>query len=399
MKNITILIQSLALVAALASCASESPSKGNLLLAAPAEKGTRSLDESEKGAVEAFLNAAIDRVAGQEEGNHVFSPLSYYLALASTTALAKEDVQACTALGAKSKDQLTELVSALVADAEVVPEQYQEGWTPVSIIGNLVLDRTIHFSEQEQVLLTDKLHASYGSNPALDEESIARWVEHLSMGALAVPDSLKGLDATMDYFINGVYLDMPFAEPFYPEGDQFGAFNGEGRHRYYRRDLTPSYCYIGDDYVALELRFATEGFGLRFVMPKENSVREFLKRHPFSSCFESAKDHLLVGKGTVAIPEFNLASNMELSAIAHAQNLPDSYLFGSSSVRHDILSLTQDNAFFLQREGVRAYSFTKEVVLEQSAPSYELSIDHSFAFEVVSPSKFPLFHGVVETLE
>ena len=68
-------------------------------------------------------------------------------------------------------------------------------------------------------------------------------------------------------------------------------------------------------------------------------------------------------------------------------------------MRHELLSLTQDNAFFLQREGVRAYSFTKEVVLEQSAPSYELSIDRSFAFEVVSPSKFPLFHGVVETLE
>ncbi|MDD5885073.1 MAG: serpin family protein [Erysipelotrichaceae bacterium] len=392
-KHIAILC--IAVGALLMSCSN--PSSKTLLLGKKNVTNglaVSSMNEKEQAVLKAFSAKTIAAFREDKSQSFGFSPLSYEMALGLSHALAVEGAKPERFAVADAKE-LGTLIHDTMATLPYIPKDYKSGETSLVRLGNLVFDGSSAFSEDARKEITDKYGTSYAYSAENFPKDVADWKTDLSEGKMVTSKEATPKDGAIT-LLNGVYFDLLYETAFDPAFDYKAAFNEEGSHTFFKNKSNLTFYHEGEDYIAFSQPTRDSGYRIRYLMPKAGTFSSFLEKNDFASCFEGKAENAYT---TFSLPEISLSSNWDLKDLAKEQGLDTPLRFQSGGPLYDmILELKQSNVFSFSHHGIQGYSLTKMVMIPEAAPTKEVSLNHSFAFDVVSPDNIPIFYGEVVSL-
>ena len=376
---------------------SQSPSSKTLLLGKKnltSELTVSSLNEKEQSALKSFSSKTIAAFREGKNQSFGFSPLSYEMALGLNHALAIEGATP-ERFNVANSEELGELLHDVMTELPYIPRDYKAGEKSLVRLGNLIFDGDNVFSEDAKKEITDKYGTSYASSLKSFSRDIADWKADLSEGKMRQSEETEPKEGALIVY-NGVYFDLLYENAFDPSADYQGAFNGEGSHTFFQNRSSLTFYHDGEDYVAFSQPTRDSGYRIRYVMPKEGDLSSFFANSDFSSCFEGDGE---TDCTTFSLPKVSLVSEWDLKDLAEKQGFQTKLRFKKDGPQYDgILDLKQSNVCSFSHYGIQGYSLTTMVMIPEASSTKEVSLNRSFAFDVVSPDDIPVFYGEVVSL-
>lgn len=372
----------------------------------------RNQPEDYAAALEDYLRRSVPQLLSGEAGqNRICSPVNVYMALAMLAE----------ATGGESRQQLLELLGsdsleALRAEAQAVwNANYCDDGTVASLLASsLWLSDSVKYVPETVDILAKNYYASSFSGTMGSEElnqALQDWVNGQTGGLLSKQVSgLKTDDDTVLALISTIYFcadwDGKFSEAnTFPQ--TFHAPGGDTSHDFMHSRCTGIY-YWGDKFAACAKSLKYSG-SMWFLLPDEGVSPEDLVAGGQALDFllsggEGAENGFFIVN--LAVPKFDVSSNLELSDSLDALGVTDVF----DPTVSDFSPLTGDaGGIFLSRaehaarvaideHGVTAAAYTMMDSPTSGIPpedEVDFILDRPFIFAVTSHDGLPLFVGIV----
>ena len=424
-RRIPVLVSAAAAVVALAVLLNFIFTRGTLAVYALSEaeypKEWSYVEIDDEGIMDDFMAAALPEMlqTGGEE-NAVWSPVSVYLSLSMLAELTDGSTrqEILDLLGGRSIEEQRDLAN------RVWLRNYRDTAQTRKLLASSVwLNEDLDFNEETLNLLADNYFtSSYRGKMGSGRfnRAFASWLDEETKGKLDSAANPQGFTEE-DVFglAQTVYFRAEWAEKFKASDtkpDTFHAKGGDIVCDFMHQQLQHSNCYGAENFTAVVqvLNFNS----MYYILPDEGVTPEELLSDPEFLSFMTR-----IGRGdepwpdrkymkvNLAVPKFDVSSNMELSE--HLKHLGVREVFDSGSA--DFSPLTEDSDVWLTRsehavrvkideKGCEGAAYIKFIGTGAALPpedEMDFTIDRPFIFAVTGQSSVEgvLFLGIVNQPE
>ncbi len=359
-----------------------------------------------------FTDRTASKVLSGGSENRLYSPMSFYVALAALSEGAagetKADLQEF--LGWKGED-LSDVMKAII----VQNTRNTEG-SQIGIYNSVWVDEKLKEGLQKDYM--NRLSTDYFSdlfigdlNDAKVLEQMESWMSEKTNGFLA-PKLNNTEGDRLFTLINALYYKSAWKEEFKPEMNEQKLFlNADGSEKL-REFMVGNYSSVPvrttGQYTAVELE--QKGGSVHFILPAEGSdIQGLLENEKFLEDYFASAPQL--SNLVLRLPKYEIISNIPglledtgLASVIGADQAADfTGMLNPMPEGFGLSAIIQDCRIVVDEKGVEAAAITEiEKTEEKPASSeaiLELNLDRPFLFLLTLPSGELAFIGVVNHLD
>ncbi len=364
-----------------------------------------------------------------EGANYVYSPASLYLGLALCAEITDDGKAAdlLDILGAKDREELEkntkDIIAALSSDGNEKTKYYEYHY--ISSISNSIWsdNDTIVLSEEGKQRLKRASEQMYADLYSMDIQSDAayelmnEWVKEKTRGLIETIPKRVDKDTVMALF-NTLYFDKSWASTnevqetedreFYFEGDEtvnvpMMDFQVEDRRYYYESDnaLAATLHYCDGSYIILI--DPNEGTSLDTVM--KNDVEKVITAYANENYSEADRMFITMPRVDYEMTLEEMQDAVKTLGVDTIFNPGTSFegLVEKDSEYKELFigKISQKCRIIMNEEGTKAAAVTEMEMKNGSAympeaKSITMTLDHPFAYVIMSANNTPLFVGAVQ---
>ena len=355
-------------------------------------------------------------LAGDEEKNHVYSPINIYLALALLAEVTEGESrqQLLDVLGAADIDELNEAVNALWNG-----NYSNDNAVTCLLSASMWLNDQLHFDREVIEKAAESAFASVYSGDMADEgisEALRKWLSAATGGLL--DEQIREITMDPETIISlatAIYFKAAWQEEFWKDltsEDIFHAASGEQKTEFMHQSETGQYWY-GEKFGAVE-KYLQQAGSILFVLPDEGvSPQELFSDADFMAFAAGDRDKAesSVVMVNLSLPKFDVSADQDLvpglkelgiTNVFDPAQAEFSLLDGEPGIQPFVSQVKHAARVKVDEEGVEAAAFT--VMMTEGAmlpPDEEVNfvLDRPFIFVVRGAYGTPLFAGIVNTVE
>ena len=366
--------------------------------------------------LQSFLaDSAAVFLGGDQEENHIYSPLNVYLALGLLAEITDGESrqQILEAAHAESMEDLEKKIQALFLASTL-----DDGVSKCLLGNSLWLSSQDSYKEETIDRMAKELYASvfegtFGT-PEMDQ-ALQDWINEMTGGLLKdAAGNIKTDPATIAALCSTLYYKARWSDEFDPEQTRempFHQAGGDVNAMFMHTDGN-GHLYFGERFTAYE-KYFVEGGSMLFILPAEGTSPQDLLQDKELLDFLALSDSSEWEKASYGvihadIPKFDLTGAMDL--IPGLKDLGVRDVFDEQ--KGDFSPLTEQKGVYvgsavhntrvkIDEEGIEAAAYTMITAMGAALISqeYTFTLDRPFVFAVRSSVGAPLFTGVVNTLQ
>lgn len=362
-----------------------------------------------------FSRSILQFLCDGSEGEHVFSPVNIYLALALLAEVTDHNsrAQILDLVGADSIEDLR------TQAAGIWTALYQDNIAIKCLLGNSIwLRDDTEYNKDTLEKLASYYYASSFSGKMGDEafsQALRDWINEQTGDLLK--DSAKGLSFTPDTvcaLASTLYFKGKWSDEFDKGATAENVFHGEegDENRPFMKSSELGTYWKGSNYSAVKKSFESSDCNMWFFLPDEDvSVDEMLNDREMQSFLLSADKYSFEGSKdltiNLSVPKFDVSCDLDLKDGLIQMGVSDVFDYNVS----DFSPLTQavDKLFvssakhsarvMIDEEGCEAAAFT--VMMVEGAgmlitDEIDFVLDRPFFFAVTGAGELPLFAGIIK---
>ena len=337
-----------------------------------------------------FLADSIKSINGMYDNeNLVFSPLSYYISLASIYGLTYSNSSLDNFLiktNLNSKEEIKDYVRTIITKER---------------ISNLMVGNIDKLSKDSLASCTDDFFTSIINNDKNMKKNVDKWVKEETNGLL------DGLNLSLEDndvgFVSALYFDSLYGMQLSEEEGLFKnnrctVMSGDSYTNYHIS--TTDYEAVSFDLSSIENR---GNYKIHFVkMLNNNSIKNLLSKYSFTELFNGNNKEINREKYSIKFPKNIQNSEIDLIKLASAQEIPFvNFEFSKDKTdlpSHSIVNFKQNNKIMFTDTGVRCSSTSAYYSVPTENPNFEFILDNDFAYTIEDPNGYIIYYGVTTSV-
>ena len=340
--------------------------------------------------------------------NSLYSPISFFMALAMLSHITSDNTsnEIVHALKVNEIDSLEDGCYDLIKKLS-----FENRIGKLSFANSIWLNRLYTYKNEPLKILAEKYFTSSYSVDFKDKNTknlLTEWALKNTGGKIGEGsfDDLK--PETMIVLLNAIYFYDEWKDTFEPDKTIIGPFNNSEETfdvKYMNQILSTTPYFKNTSYMSTSIRFKNDN-QMVFVLPNNNvSVEDIIKDKAVlnESIMSIFSQNRTISDVYLKLPKFSFKSNLNLIDAAKAMGINEAF---TNRAQFDSISdedlfvykIKQDSTIKVDEKGCEASSVTRiDVNPTSSGPSEYANfiIDRPFIFAILSPSRIPLFIGVV----
>lgn len=372
------------------------------------------------------VRTAADIYENSEDENFIYSPASLYLSLALAADLSDTEVtkDLMELLGAENKDDLEEKVRSIVSAISSYDKEI-EGREDICLIGNSIwIDDEFQLNDEakENIQNTSEIMYAdiYNANLEAPEtiEAMNKWVEEKTDGMIKeIP--VEPADNSHLCLFNNLYLVKTWEEEIdqnnneerkfiKPDGSSVNVemmnivpHNGT----FYQTDnsmTAPLYYHDGSYMIFIK---PNEGVDMQTVM--EEDLKKIIEAYANNEQKYSNGVSFTIPKVEYEMKAANLKDNIEnlgVESIFSRANDPFSYVDQGNDEKIEVTTIAQKCKIIIDEKGTEAAAVSEVDFAEgyndvDIDVKIDMTLDHEYAYVLMSSNGIPMFVGVVSNPE
>lgn len=352
-----------------------------------------------------FLADSIKSINGMYDNeNLVFSPLSYYISLASIYGLTYSNSSLDNFLiktNLNSKEEIKDYVRTIMTNSNMEQKYDENNIATKERISNLMVGNIDKLSKDSLASCTDDFFTSFINNDKNMKKNVDKWVKEETNGLL------DGLNLSLDDndvgFVSALYFDSLYGMQLSEEEGVFKnnrctVMSGDSYTNYHIS--TTDYEAVSFDLSSIENR---GNYKIHFVkMLNNNSIKNLLSKYSFTELFNGNNKEINREKYSIKFPKNIQNSEIDLIKLASAQEIPFvNFEFSKDKTdlpSHSIVNFKQNNKIMFTDTGVRCSSTSAYYSVPTESPNFEFILDNDFAYTIEDPNGYIIYYGVTTSV-
>lgn len=392
-------------VFSLVSCSNATKNSSYYVAKNSKVNSTVEVDSNHIDKVNNFLTNSIYTLTDMnEEENFIFSPLSYYVSLASFYGMTSSNSSLDSFLqktNLKDKNEIKNIVKSIMINSNM-----EEKWDDKKIaskekISNLLIGKIDEFSEQDINSFISDYYVSLINYDDNMHSNIKKWSSEETNGL--INDIDLSLDNSEISLTSSLYMDTLYGMQLSEEKGTFkniqcSVMSGESYTDYH---------ILTDDYesVSFKLSGVTNrgSFKIHFLkMLNENSIKDLMKKYSYEELFTDNKQKN-TEKYSIKFPKNTVESKVDLQQLAAKQNIPFSqFEFGNTDTempKYSIMNYVQNNKIMFDDYGVRCATTSVSYSIPTEMANFEFVLDDNFAYIIEDPNGYIVYYGLTTSIK
>ncbi len=392
-------------VFSLVSCSNATKNSSYYVAKNSKVNSTVEVDSNHIDKVNNFLTNSIYTLTDMnEEENFIFSPLSYYVSLASFYGMTSSNSSLDSFLqktNLKDKNEIKNIVKSIMINSNM-----EEKWDDKKIaskekISNLLIGKIDEFSEQDINSFISDYYVSLINYDDNMHSNVKKWSSEETNGL--INDIDLSLDNSEISLMSSLYMDTLYGMQLSEEKGTFkniqcSVMSGESYTDYH---------ILTDDYesVSFKLSGVTNrgSFKIHFLkMLNENSIKDLMKKYSYEELFTDNKQKNKE-KYSIKFPKNTVESKVDLQQLAARQNIPFSqFEFGNTDTempKYSIMNYVQNNRIMFDDYGVRCATTSASYSIPTEMANFEFVLDDNFAYTIEDPNGYIVYYGLTTSIK
>lgn len=352
-----------------------------------------------------FLADSIKSINGMYDNeNLVFSPLSYYISLASIYGLtysnsSLDNFLTKTNLG--SKEDIKDYVRTIMINSNMEQKYDENNIATKEKISNLMVGNIDELSKDSLASCTDDFFTSFINNDKNMKKNVDKWVKEETNGLL------DGLNLSLEDndvgFVSSLYFDSLYGMQLSEEEGVFKnnrciVMSGDSYTNYHIS--TTDYEAVSFDLSSIEQR---GNYKIHFVkLLNNNSIKDLLNKYSFAELFNGNNKEKNKEKYSIKFPKNIQNSEIDLIRLANYQNISlTNFEFSEGETdfpRHSIANFKQNNKIMFTDKGVRCSSTSAYYSIPTEESNFDFVLDNDFAYTIEDPNGYIIYYGVTTSI-
>ena len=323
-----------------------------------------------------------------DEDNHVYSPLSFYMALSMVLPLAQNE----------TKEQLTNFLNPQDIPFDIL--QFNNEYGNLSLANSMWLQSDLDFNSDLMNQISDDYFASIYSvdfRNSNTPKQMNQWINKMTNNFIKDVEVDITDDMVMS-LINTIYLKDSWSEPFEIRNTTQEPFDKDKTAHYMNLESTMG--YLKQDNYQLVSKELMNGSKVSFILPDED-LDSILDEQTLSSIIKSKYESRLI---RLSVPKFDVDGDYSLIELSQQLGLTlpfdpsNSEIYPFEDKTHVFISVIKQQArLVINEDGIEAAAFTQVGMDTASMPINPITIkfDKPFLVVITSPQGIPLFISTV----
>lgn len=392
-------------VFSLVSCSNATKNSSYYVAKNSKVNSTVEVDSNHVDKVNNFLTNSIYTLTDMnEEENFIFSPVSYYVSLASFYGMTSSNSSLDSFLqktNLKDKNEIKNIVKSIMINSNM-----EEKWDDKKIaskekISNLLIGKIDEFSEQNINSFISDYYVSLINYDDNMHSNVKKWSSEETNGL--INDIDLSLDNSEISLMSSLYMDTLYGMQLSEEKGTFKNIQCSVM----RGESYTDYHILTDDYesVSFKLSGVTNrgSFKIHFLkMLNENSIKDLMKKYSYEELFTDNKQKN-TEKYSIKFPKNTVESKVDLQQLAAKQNIPFSqFEFGNTDTempKYSIMNYVQNNRIMFDDYGVRCATTSASYSIPTEMANFEFVLDDNFAYTIEDPNGYIVYYGLTTSIK
>lgn len=373
------------------------------------------------------VRTAADIYENSEDENFIYSPASLYLSLALAADLSDTEVtkDLMELLGAENKDDLEEKVRSIVSAISSYDKE-KEGREDICLIGNSIwIDDEFQLNDEAKENIQNTSEIMYADiyNADLDSpetiKAMKKWIDEKTDRMIwEVPtEAVDGPAKLLLY--NNLYLVKTWKEVINRSDNEERAFikpDGSSVNVEMMNSIINNGTYYQADNSMTAPLYYRDGSYMIFIKPDEGVDMQTVMENDLEKIIEAyvnneQKNARLI-TFTIPIVKYEMAANelvdvmkkLGVESIFDREKDPFSYIDEGSGRRLDVSVISQKCSIIINEAGTEAAAVSKigfydSINSIDGEINVDMTLDHEYAYVLMSSNGIPMFVGVVSNPE